>query len=104
MVRLTVLYGYPTDPQAFDDYYWNIHIPIAAKMRGWERWTVEKVTANPGEPPPYYLIVGLYARTAEDVQRILASPEGQAAAADVPNFATGGSTFLLTEVQEVPFD
>jgi uncharacterized protein (TIGR02118 family) len=104
MVRLTVLYGQPADPRAFDEYYWSTHIPIAAKMRGWERWTVEKVVANPSEPaPPYYLIVGLYARTVEDVQRILDSPEGRAAAADVAKFATGGSTSLLTEVEEVPF-
>jgi uncharacterized protein (TIGR02118 family) len=104
MVRLTVLYGQPADPQAFDDYYWNVHIPIAARMRGWTRWTVEKVIQNPQEPPsPYYLIVGLYADSVEDVQRILASPEGQASAADVPKFATGGSTLLLTEVEEIRF-
>jgi hypothetical protein len=31
----------------------------------------------------------------------LASPEGQAAVADVPNYATGGVTFLYTEVEEI---
>ena len=105
MVRLTVLYGQPTDPRAFDEYYAKTHIPIARKMRGWTRWTLEKVRVNPGEPPsPYYLVVGLYADTVEDVQRILATPESQAASADVPNFATGGATYLLTEVEEVEFD
>ncbi len=75
MVRLTVLYGQPTDPQAFDDYYARVHIPIARKMRGWFRWTLEKVVATPGEPPPpYHLIVGLYAASVEEVQRILATP------------------------------
>ena len=105
MVRLTILYGRPTDPQAFDDYYARTHIPIARKMRGWSRWTLEKVVANPGEPPPTtYLVVGLYADSLEKMQRILATPEAQAASADVPNFATGGVTFLTTEVEEVAFE
>jgi uncharacterized protein (TIGR02118 family) len=104
MVRLTVLYGQPADAQAFDRYYWDHHIPLARKMRGWLRWTVERVAASPGEPPPpYYLVVGLYASSEEEVHRILATPEAQAAAADVAHFATGGSTFLLTAVEEVEF-
>ena len=37
----------------------------------------------------------------EDFERLLASPEGQAAVADVPNYATGGATFLFTEVKDV---
>ena len=105
MVRLTILYGQPSDPVAFDDYYSRIHMPLARKMRGWTRWTIEKVIPPPGEPPlPYYMVVGLYATSVEEVQRILATPESQAAAANVSKFATGGSTFLLTEVEDVEFD
>ena len=105
MVRLTVMYGQPTDPRAFDEYYAGTHLPIARKMRGWSRWTIEKVVAIPEQPlPPYYLIVGLYADSAEEVWRILATPESQAASVDVANFATGGSTSLITDVQEIEFD
>ena len=32
---------------------------------------------------------------------LLASPEGKAAVADVPNYATGGATFLYTEIEEL---
>jgi hypothetical protein len=32
---------------------------------------------------------------------LLASPEGMAAVADVPNYATGGATFIYTEVEEI---
>jgi uncharacterized protein (TIGR02118 family) len=104
MVRLTVLYGQPADPQAFDAHYAHTHLPLARKMRGWSRWTLEKVISPPGEPPsPYYLVVGLYAHSADEVAQILASPEARAAAADVSNFATGGVTYLLTEVEEVEF-
>ena len=104
MVRLTILYGRPDDPQAFDHYYTHTHIPIARKMRGWSRWTLEKVVTKPGDPPSStYLVVGLYAESVAEMERILATPESVAASADVPNFATGGVTFLTTEVEEVPF-
>src|ERR1700730_15014 len=94
VVRLTVLYGQPADPAAFDRYYWNVHIPLARKMRGWLRWTVEPVLPAPGDPPsPYHMVVGLYAESRDEMERILATPEARAASADVANFATGGATF-----------
>jgi hypothetical protein len=37
----------------------------------------------------------------EDFEKLLSSPEGQAAVADVPNYATGGATFLYTEIEEL---
>lgn len=98
MFRLTVLYGHPEDPAEFDRYYHEVHIPLARKMRGIRGWTIGKCQpVQPGEKPPYYLIVGLYTETREAMEAILASPEGQAAVADVPRFATGGATFLMND-------
>ena len=98
MHRLTVLYGHPVDPAAFDRYYHETHIPLAKKMKGFSGWTIGKCqTAVPGEPPPYYMIVGLYAESRAKIDEILATPEGQAAIADVPNFATGGYKFMFDE-------
>jgi uncharacterized protein (TIGR02118 family) len=28
MVKLTVLYGHPDDPDAFEEYYANTHMPL----------------------------------------------------------------------------
>lgn len=98
MTRLTVLYGHPSDPAEFDRYYHEVHIPIARKMKGLKGWTIGNCeSATPGEKPPYYMIVGLYADSRADLEAILASPEGQATVADVPKFATGGVTFLFDE-------
>ncbi|HND51774.1 MAG TPA: EthD family reductase [Pirellulaceae bacterium] len=103
MIRLLVLYGHPKDPEAFDRYYAEIHVPLAQRMRGLKKWTIGKVTGTPGDAPsPYYYIADLYADTREQLDAIIASPEGQAAVADVPNYATGGVTFLYTEVEDVP--
>ena len=88
MCRLTVLYGHPTDPAEFDRYYHQVHIPIARKMRGLKGWTIGKCQSlNPNDPPPYYMIVSLYADTRADLEKIIASPEGKATVADVPRFA-----------------
>jgi uncharacterized protein (TIGR02118 family) len=98
MNRLTVLYGHPRDPAEFDRYYNEVHIPIAKRMKGLKGWTIGKCqSATPGEAPPYYMIVGLYAATRADLEAIIASPEGQATIADVPNFATGGVTFMFDD-------
>src|SRR5262245_18685782 len=102
MIRLLVLYGRPTNPAAFDRYYREKHIPIAKRMKGLKKWTIGKVQGTPdGSPPPFYYVADLYLDTREDFERLLASPEGQAAVADVPNYATGGVTFLYTEVEEI---
>lgn len=102
MVRLLVLYGHPTDPKAFDEYYQGTHLPIARRIKGFTRWTVGKVLGTPdGKPGPYYYMADLFAESREAMEKILASPEGQAAVHDVPNFATGGVTFLYTDAEKL---
>jgi uncharacterized protein (TIGR02118 family) len=101
-VRLLVLYGHPEDPEAFDKYYYDVHIPIAKKIKGLKKWTIGKVVGTPdGSPSPYYFLADLYAESPEALQAIMSSPEAQAAVEDVPNFATGGVTFVITEIEEV---
>jgi uncharacterized protein (TIGR02118 family) len=100
MVRLLVLYGQPKDPAAFDKHYQEVHIPIARQMKGLKKWTVGKVTGTAdGKPSPYYYIADLYMESRADFEQLLASPEGRSAIADIPNYATGGATFLYTEIE-----
>jgi uncharacterized protein (TIGR02118 family) len=102
MVKLLVLYGNPQDPAAFDKYYHEVHIPIAKRMKGLKKWTIGKVLGTPdGKPSPYYYVAELYMESLEDFEALLASPAGQATVADVPNYATGGVTFLYSEVDDV---
>ena len=102
MIRLLILYGHPEDPEAFLKYYHEVHLPIASRMKGLEKWTIGKAVGTPGgEPAPYFYIAELFAPSRAALEAILESPEGRAAVADVPNFATGGVTFLYTEYQDV---
>jgi uncharacterized protein (TIGR02118 family) len=95
MYRLSVLYGVPTDPRAFDEYYRKVHIPIARRMRGLTRWTITPMLRpSDGSAAPYHMIADLYATSREQMQIILDSPEGRAAREDLDHFVTGGVTFL----------
>lgn len=96
MYRVSVLYGTPNDPQAFTDYYNTTHIPIAKKMKGLTGWNLTWIDRSDNEGlPGIFLIADLYAADREAMDAILASTEGQAASADVGNFATGGAFFLF---------
>ncbi len=33
MIKITVLYGHPTDPSAFERYYGTTHMPIVGKIK-----------------------------------------------------------------------
>ncbi len=100
MIQLTALYGHPQDPSAFDNYYQHTHGPLARKIPGLKGYTANKPTSlNPQEPSPYYLIAELYFESMEALQAGLQSAEGQAAAGDTQNFATGGVALVIGEVQ-----
>jgi uncharacterized protein (TIGR02118 family) len=102
MVKLTVLYGQPKDPTHFERYYLEIHTPVALRVKGVRRFEIAKITGTlDGTPPPYYRLADLYFDDVAQMQKVLASPEGQATAADLPNFATGGVTLMIAEVQDL---
>lgn len=102
MYRLTILYGHPVDATAFDRYYEDTHLPIASTMHNLTRWTITSFEPGPdGVKPEYHSAVDLYAESREAMEAVLESPEGQAASADVPNFATGGVVFLWGEEREI---
>jgi uncharacterized protein (TIGR02118 family) len=99
MVKLIVAYGVPEDPAAFDQHYADTHVPLAEKIPNVERFEAAKVVGTAdGSPAPYHLIAELWFDSAEVLQASLGSPEGQAAAADVGTFATGGATLMIAQI------
>jgi len=92
---LTVCYGHPADPAAFDAYYTSTHVPLAEKIPGLASFTARHCDSLDGSQPPYYLLAELSFASQEALNAGMASPEGQAAGADVPNFADGGATMFV---------
>jgi len=101
MVRVLVLYNTPADPEAFDRYYEETHIPLAKQLPGLVSYTVSKnVTPLGGDAKPY-LVAELDWESREAMQAAFASPIGAETAADVPKFASGGSSLMVFDVAEV---
>jgi uncharacterized protein (TIGR02118 family) len=99
MVKLVVAYGTPDDPAAFDDYYAGTHGPLAQKIPNLRRFEAGQVLGTPdGSAAPYYFIAELWFEDMDELQASMGSPEGQAAGADVANFATGGATLMIAAV------
>ena len=99
MVKLVVAYGVPVDSPAFDEHYASTHRPLAEKIPGVRRFEAGRGLGTPdGSPAPYYFIAELWFDDVEQLQAGMGSPEGQAAAADVGIFATGGATLMIAEV------
>ena len=99
MIQLTVSYGHPTDPTAFDLHYKQTHSQLALKIPGLKGYFSSKPGAvNPKETPPYYLVAELFFDDMATFQSAMQSPEGQATAADANSLATGGVTMTLGQV------
>ncbi|WP_020659660.1 EthD family reductase [Amycolatopsis benzoatilytica] len=92
---LTVAYGHPSDPAAFDEHYARTHRPLVEKVPELAGFSARRCAALDGGEPPYYLLAELSFRSAEALAAGLSSPEGQAAAADLDNFADGGATMFV---------
>ena len=56
MIKLTVLYGHPTNVQEFETYYADTHLPIAAKMKGVDRLELTRFTPGPDGSQPAVLL------------------------------------------------
>jgi uncharacterized protein (TIGR02118 family) len=99
MVKGTALFGHPEDLDAFEEYYANTHVPLVRKIPNLQRFEAAKVVATPdGSEPPYHRIGELYFEDVEQMQAGLSSDEGQAVTADFQNFATGGVTIFIAEI------
>jgi uncharacterized protein (TIGR02118 family) len=96
MFKVTVLYGHPKDVDAFEKYYAETHLPLAGKINGVARIEITKIVGTPdGSTPAFYRMAELYFTDEEQLKTSMGSLEGQATAADLANFATGGAQFMI---------
>ncbi|MEP7376431.1 MAG: EthD family reductase [Chitinophagaceae bacterium] len=100
MIKGTVLYGHPADAGAFEKYYAETHTPLVVKTQGIVKAEYTKFLPNPdGSAPAYYRMAELYFAGPAEMQQALGSPEGKVMVADLANFATGGVTILIGQVE-----
>jgi uncharacterized protein (TIGR02118 family) len=102
MYKILVLYPEPADRAAFEDYYVNKHLPLAAKLPGMKaaRYSFGvSGLAGPGAGAPYSAVFEGDFDSQADLAAAISSAAGKALLADVPNFATGGAVVVNYPVE-----
>jgi len=100
VIRFLITYDIPHDPAAFDRHYREVHQPLTARLPGILSYTVSRaprVVRGAG----YHQVVEVTWPNWDAVDRAVSSPEGRAAADDMPNL-DAPTRSCLYEVPEVP--
>lgn len=102
MMKVTVLYSPPSDPEGFEEHYLSQHGPLVMAMPGLVRLETARQVGTPdGSPPAYYRTAELYFEDMDSLGAAFASDAGKAAAKDAADLAkrTGSTTtFLISAV------
>jgi uncharacterized protein (TIGR02118 family) len=97
MYRVTISYGTPLDPDAFDDHYRAKHLSLVKDIPGVQKFVAGPCESLDGNPPASYYLAQLYFADRDAAAAGLTSQQGQAAAADIANFASGGATLTFSD-------
>ena len=102
MAKVVVMYKIPKNAEAFDRHYASTHIPLAKKIPGLTKYDISQgPVGSPAGPSGIHLVATLYFDSMSALQAALSSPEGQAAAGDLANFADGGADLLMFDTKDV---
>jgi len=102
MAKLLAIYRQPEDPAAFDSYYFGKHVPLAKTIPGLKSYEVTRgdVMGMAGKHGAY-LVAILEFESMAAIGAAMSSPQGQATAADLANFATAGVDVMMGETRRV---
>lgn len=96
MSKLIALFKQPADPTAFDQAYFNTHLPLIAKVPGLNKTVVTRFTRTlQGEG--FYLMAEMVFDDREALKTGMKSPEMAAAGANLNTFAAGLTTLMFVE-------
>ena len=98
-VKITVLYGAPKDPAQFEKYYLEKHMPMVYALKEIKHSEISMGLPGPdGKPPAFYRIAELWFDNPEHMKQVTAMPEFKKIVEDVPNFASGGATVMVSKI------
>ena len=102
MAQLVVMYQTPTDVVAFDKHYSEKHVPLVKAIPGVRKYEISRgPVATPAGQSVFHLVAIVHFDDLVAIQKAFGSAEGQAAVADVQNFATGGVDIFMFDTREV---
>jgi uncharacterized protein (TIGR02118 family) len=88
VVRFIILWkNTPTDVEAFERHYREVHIPLAKKLAGLRRYTLSRNPSPVRGGAPHYRIAELDWDDMASLRGAFESPEGRATSEDVAHLA-----------------
>lgn len=100
MIKLTALYTKPDDPGAFDEHYFNVHVPLVKQIPGLLKCEIAKVIGAPIGEAQFYLQCDMYYENEDAMNAGLASSEGRRTAKDLMSFAANNVILMFSEIVE----
>lgn len=100
MISIVAIHALPDDPEHFDHYYEDVHMPLVRAIPGVVGIRYGHVISHPKAQSGNYLICDTYFPDLQALDRALESPEMAAAMEDVPKFSTGGVTIFFSDVKD----
>ncbi|MFD1739766.1 EthD family reductase [Bacillus salitolerans] len=98
MVKLIALYKHPEDKAAFDEHYFNTHMPITSKIPGLQKSVVTKVVGSPmGGEGKYYLMCEMFYDSHDALKEAMKTDEARASGKDLMKFAGELVTLMIGE-------
>ena len=97
-MKLVALYKEPADPAAFNEAYFNTHLPLIEKVPGLQRTAITHFSRTiMGEG--YYLMAEMTFADKESLKAAMKSPEMAAVGENLNSFAAGLVTLMFAEEQ-----
>ena len=97
-IKYTVLYGTPKDPEAFEKHYTEIHMPLVI-AGGLPRFEASKCMPQAdGSAPPFFRVFEAWFDSIEHMNAMFGTAAWAKVRTDVPLFATGGVTRMVSRV------
>jgi uncharacterized protein (TIGR02118 family) len=99
-VKITITFGPPEDPAAFERHYVETHAPLVQALPGLRAYEYGRALANfDGSEPDAFWVVSLTFDDVDAMHASFASPAGQKTSADMPNFITGPMKSVVSEIR-----
>ncbi len=94
---LLALYKKPDDTQAFDEHYFQTHVPLSEKMPGLVSAQYHQIVGSPMGKTDYHLLAVMTFESKAALDAAMKSPEGMAAAKDLMGFAGNLVHLMISE-------
>lgn len=99
-VDLIVLYRPPAEPEVFDRHYRTVHVPLVHAMPHLLSLETSTGPVDTQNGDPVHFVARLRFATRADLGASMGSPEGEAALADLANFAQTGAVVVTADMAE----